>query len=63
MSRKDEIAADLMDILRKVYGINPLAQPSDKQTEVIQKMVDYLEENISLRRKKKGAEEKECLTS
>lgn len=57
MNRKDEIAADLMDILRKVYQINPLTQPSDKQTEVISKMVNYLEETISLRRKSKEKEQ------
>jgi len=62
MSRKDEIARDLMDILRKVYNINPAAEPSEKQLECVKKMVDYLDDNISLRRKKKDVEEKECST-
>jgi len=61
MNRKDEIAKDLMDILRQVYSIHPLSNPSEKQNELIDKMVAYLDENISLRRKKKDVEEKECL--
>jgi hypothetical protein len=60
MNRKEEIAKDLMEILRTVYQIHPLCPPSEKQEQVVQKMVDYLDENISLRRKRKDGEEKEC---
>lgn len=62
MNRRDEIANDLLDILKKVYGIHPLSRTSEKQEELIQTMVNYLEENLSLRRKRKDKdEEKECL--
>lgn len=60
MNRKEEIARDLMEIMRTVYSIHPLSNPSEKQKELIEKMVAYLDENISLRRKKKDVEEKEC---
>jgi carbamate kinase len=62
MNRKEEIAADLLVILKKVYNISPYAEPSEKQLECVKQMADYLEENISLRRKKKDVEEKECST-
>lgn len=60
MNRRDEIAFDLMAILRKVYEINPLVKPSEKQEATIEAMVDYLDENLSLRRKSKDSKEKEC---
>lgn len=59
MNRRDEIALDLMNILQRIYGIATSAKPSQKQEELIEAIVVYLEENISLRRKKKDAEEKE----
>ena len=62
MSRRDEIAFDLMAILQKIYGINSSAKPSEKQEELIETMVNYLDENLSLRRKQKDSKEKECST-
>lgn len=63
MNRKEEIARDLMEIMKQVYSIHPLSPPSEKQELLISKMVDYLDSNISLRRKRKLSEEdKECLT-
>ena len=61
MNRKQEVAFDLMSIMKRIYNIHPLSAPSEKQQAMIDAMVDYLEANISLRRKSKE-KDKECST-
>lgn len=51
MSRKNEIKKDIWDILREVYSISEHREITDKQNEFLDKIISYLEENISLRRK------------
>ena len=60
MDRKREIYNDIWDIMRNVYSINPLAAQSEKQTEFLQKVVDYIDTNLSTRRKKTDSKEKAC---
>lgn len=60
MNRKREIASDIWDIMRQVYKINAASDQSDKQEELITKIVEYIDANLSTRRKKQ-VKEKECL--
>ena len=53
MDRKKEITNDLWDIMRKVYSINDLALRSEKQEELLKQIVDYIDVNLSVRRKTK----------
>lgn len=53
MDRKKEIYNDIWDIMRKVYNINDSAGQSEKQSEFLQKVVEYIDVNIGTRRKKK----------
>src|SRR5687768_6807559 len=61
MGRKNEIKKDVYAILREVYSIHEAREITDKQNEFLDKLVAYLDENISLRRKgeKKTVEEPE----
>lgn len=52
MDRKTEIKKDLFKILNEVYGFNNQG-PTVKQEEFFDKVVNYLDANISLRRKVK----------
>jgi hypothetical protein len=61
MNRKREIANDLWDIMRKVYNINELSPQSDKQEELLTTIVEYIDTNLSTRRKRQDNKEKECL--
>lgn len=51
MDRKTEIKKDLWKILQEVYKLNEAKGVTDKQNEFLDKAVDYLDANISLRRK------------
>ena len=61
MDRKREIYNDIWDIMRNVYSINVAAAQSEKQVEFLQKVVDYIDTNLSTRRKKTDSKEKKCL--
>ena len=52
MDRKKEILNDIWEIMRKVYNINESAPQSEKQAEFLQKIVEYIDTNLSTRRKK-----------
>lgn len=61
MNRKKEIANDIWDMMREVYQINICAPQSEKQTQFIDKVVEYIDANLSTRRKKQPDDkEKEC---
>lgn len=51
MDRKSEIKKDLWEILKKVYTLNEEKGITVKQNEFLDKTLDYLDANISLRRK------------
>lgn len=51
MDRKTEIKKDLWQILKQVYTLNEEKGMTAKQEEFLNKAVDYLDANISLRRK------------
>lgn len=51
MDRKTEIKKDLFKILIQVYGFSNQDKPTTKQEEFLDKAVEYLDANISLRRK------------
>lgn len=51
MSRKNEIKKDIYAILREVYCIHEQREITDKQNEFLDKIVMYLDANLSLRRK------------
>lgn len=51
MDRREEIKRDLWQILKQVYMLNEEKGVTDKQNEFLNKAVDYLDDNISLRRK------------
>ena len=61
MNRKKEIAADLWEIMRSVYSINEVAPQSEKQELLITQIVEYIDANLSTRRKKQDTKEKPCL--
>lgn len=61
MNRKQEIAVDIWEIMRSVYSINAASAQSEKQEQFITKVVDYIDANLSTRRKKQDGKEKECL--
>lgn len=50
MDRKTEIKKDIFKILGDVYVITG-DKPTSRQEELLDKIVDYLDANISLRRK------------
>ena len=60
MNRKKEITNDLWDIMRTVYSINALCARSDKQEELLNKIVEYIDTNLSTRRKRADEKEKPC---
>jgi hypothetical protein len=60
MSRKKEIANDLWGIFRTIYGISDVAPKSEKQEALINGIVEYIDTNLSTRRKRQE-KEKECL--
>lgn len=51
MDRKTEIKKELWKILQKVYTLNEAKGITDKQNEFLDKVMDYLDSEISLRRK------------
>lgn len=51
MDRKTEIKKELWNILRDVYKLNVEKGVTDKQNEFLDKVMDYLDSEISLRRK------------
>lgn len=51
MDRKAEIKKDLWNILRDVYKLNVEKGVTTKQDEFLDKVLEYLDANISLRRK------------
>jgi hypothetical protein len=51
MDRKAEIKTDLWKILKDVYKLNEVKGITIKQNEFLDKMIDYLDSQISLRRK------------
>jgi hypothetical protein len=52
MDRKREISNDLWSIVRQVYTIPENASQSDKQILLLAKIVEYIDNNLSTRRKK-----------
>ena len=60
MDRKREIAADIWDIMRRVYNIGDSVVQSEKQTQFINDVVTYLDVNLSIRRKTQESKEKKC---
>jgi hypothetical protein len=61
MDRKTEISQDIWNIMREVYGISALAGKSEKQALFLDKVVEYIDTNLSTRRKKQDdKEKKEC---
>jgi hypothetical protein len=61
MSRRREITNDLWSIMRKVYSISENTPQSQKQEELIESIVEYIDSNLSTRRKRQDNKEKECL--
>lgn len=63
MDRKEEIKKDLWQILKQVYTLNEEKGITNKQEEFLEKAVQYLDANISLRRKivKEKAVEKQVV--
>lgn len=59
MNRKKEIQNDLWEIMRTVYTIGATTPQSEKQVEFLTKVVEYLDANLSIRRKRQE-KEKEC---
>lgn len=62
MDRKKEIKKDLWQILKKVYTLNEEKGITAKQDQFLDEMLEYLDANISLRRKvvkEKPVEKKE----
>jgi hypothetical protein len=51
MDRKTEIKKDLFKILVEVYKMDGAQNPTAKQEEFLDKALEYLDANISLRRK------------
>ena len=51
MDRKTEIKNDLWQILKQVYTLNEEKGMTAKQEEFLDKALEYLDANISLRRK------------
>lgn len=51
MDRKKEIKKDLWQILKQVYVLNEEKGMTAKQEEFLDKTLEYLDANISLRRK------------
>lgn len=51
MDRKAEIKKDLWQILQKIYKLNEAKGVTDKQNEFLDGVVEYLDTNLSLRRK------------
>ena len=60
MNRKDEIGHDLWAIMREVYQINVASHRSEKQDLLITRIVEYIDMNLSTRRKKQEPKEKSC---
>lgn len=52
MDRKKEISNDLWEIMRSVYNINECAPQSEKQVEFLRRIVEYIDTNLSTRRKR-----------
>jgi hypothetical protein len=53
MDRKKEISNDIWEIMRKVYSIGDSVVQSDRQAEFLKQIVEYIDTNLSTRRKKK----------
>jgi hypothetical protein len=51
MDRKAEIKSDLWKILKNVYKLNEEKGITVKQEEFLDKMIEYLDSQVSLRRK------------
>jgi hypothetical protein len=62
MDRKREIGKDLWEIMQKVYSINPKSNQTLKQTELITKIVEYIDINLSTRHKRQDGKETKCLS-
>lgn len=60
MSRSKEITNDLWEILRKVYSISEATPQSEKQTQLLNNIVEYIDNNLSTRRKKIDNKETPC---
>jgi hypothetical protein len=58
MNRKKEISNDIWIIMQGVYSINAASDPSEKQAEFLQKVVEYIDTNLSTRRKKLDSKDK-----
>jgi hypothetical protein len=52
MGRKEEIGSDIWEIMRKVYQISEVSPQSQKQEAFINSVVEYIDSNLSTRRKK-----------
>ncbi len=52
MDRKKEIRKDIWEIFKKTYSLNEEKGITAKQDEFLDKLVEYLDTNLSLRRKK-----------
>jgi hypothetical protein len=61
MNRRKEITNDLWDIFRKVYSITEVTPQSDKQTQLLDNIVEYIDTNLSTRRKRVDNKETQCL--
>jgi hypothetical protein len=58
VDRKTEISNDIWEIMRDVYSISTLANKSEKQALFLSKIVEYIDTNLSTRRKKQDDKEK-----
>lgn len=58
MSRRREIEKDLWEVFKTVYCINETMPKTEKQTEVLNKIVDYIEANLSTRRKRQEKDDR-----
>ena len=57
MSRRSEIYKDFYQILCKVYRIYEDRKPTDNQDQLLNELLNYIEENLSTRKKRKEKEE------
>lgn len=57
MSRRKDVYKDLYLVFCKVYSTNPEKAPTEKQDVLLNGICDYIENNLSLRRKRKDSKE------
>lgn len=60
MTRKTEIRKEIFKIMGTVYNFHPGLDETTKQAEFLDKVMDYLDAEISLRRKKQDKPKEEA---